>query len=212
MLQVVVIGGGGHGASVIEAMASTGFCEIAGVIDASGRTGDDVLGIPVIGTDELLPDLRARGVDGFVLGVGSTGDASERRRLYALATAAGLAPVTVVHASAEISPSASLGEGAFVGALAYIGPRTSVGHGAIVNSHASIDHDCSIGDYAHVAPGAVLSGGVVVGAGSHVGTGASVSHGIAIGEAVTIGVGSAVVSDIADGATAYGNPCKEAAR
>ncbi len=212
MSRVVLIGGGGHCASVIEAMRSTGSHEIVGVLDLTARVGNDVLGVPVVGTDADLAEMSARGVDGFVLTLGSTGDASARWRLYVEATTAGLAPVRVVHASAVVSPSAMLGDGVFVGALAYVGPRTSVGACAIINSHASIDHDCTIGEFAHIAPGAVLSGGVTVGASSHVGTGASVSHGITIGKAATIGVGSAVVSDIGNGMTAYGNPCREVAK
>lgn len=209
MSHIVLIGGGGHCASVIEAIRSTGSHEIVGVLDLGVRVGSEVLGVPVIGPDADLVRMGARRVDGFVVTLGSTGDASGRRRLHAAAVAAGLAPVSVVHASAVVSPSAMLGDGVFVGALAYVGSRTSVGPCAIINSHASVDHDCSIGEFAHVAPGAVLSGGVMVGAGSHIGTGACVSHGLAIGEATVIGVGSVVVSDIGDGVSAHGNPCRE---
>lgn len=210
MSRVVLIGGGGNCAAVIDAMRSADAHEIIGVLDVTERVGSDVLGVPVIGIDDDLAKMDAYDVDGFVITLGSTGDTSVRRQLYAKAIAAGLAPVSVVHASSVVSPSATLGGGVFVGAFAYVGPRASIGPCAIVNSHASVDHDCSIGEFAHIAPGAVLSGGVTVGASSHVGTGASVSHGVTIGTATVIGVGSAVVSDIGNEVTAYGNPCREA--
>ena len=209
MGRIVLIGGGGHCASVIDAIRSVGDCDVAGVIGTSVPIGGDVLGVNVIGSDDDLPGLRASGVTGFVVTVGSIGDASTRAALVSLALAAGLTPVSVVHASAVVSPEASVAPGAFVGAMDYVGPRVTVGENAIVNSGAIVDHDCSIGALAHVAPGAVLSGNVVVGRAAHVGTGASVSQGVTIGERAIVGTGSVVVRDVPHDVTAHGNPCRE---
>lgn len=209
MGRIVLIGGGGHCASVIDAIRSVRGYEVAGVIDPSIPIGGDVLGVIAIGSHTDLPGLRASGVSGFVVTVGSIGDASIRAELASLALAAGLTPVSVVHASAVVSPEASVARGAFIGAMAYVGPRATVGENAIVNSGAIVDHDCRIGALAHVAPGAVLSGNVVVGRAAHVGTGASVSQGVTIGERAIVGTGSVVVRDIPADVTAYGNPCRE---
>lgn len=209
MDRIVLIGGGAHCVSVIDAIRSVREYDVAGVIDPSIPIGGDVLGVSVIGSDDDLPGLRASGVAGFVVTVGSIGDPSTREALVSLALAAGLTPVSVVHASAVVSLDASVAGGAFVGALAYVGPRATVGENAIVNSGAIVDHDCRIGALAHVAPGAVLSGNVVVGQGAHVGTGASVSQAVTIGERAIVGTGSVVIRDVPRDVTAHGNPCRE---
>jgi sugar O-acyltransferase (sialic acid O-acetyltransferase NeuD family) len=209
MERIVLFGGGGHCASVIDAIRSVGGYDVAGVIDSALPMGDEVLGVSVIGSDGDLPRLRSSGVSGFLVTVGSIGDASVRAALVSLALAAGLTPVSVIHGSAVVSPQASVAPGAFVGAVAYVGPRATVGENAIINSGAIIDHDCRIGSLAHVASGAVLSGNVVVGQAAHVGAGASVSQGVSIGERAIIGTGSVVVSDVPPDVTAFGNPCRE---
>jgi len=209
MQRVVLIGGGGHCASVIDAVRSAGTSHIVGVVDSRPREGEGVLGVPIVGCDDDLPDLKAGGADSFIVTLGSVGDASDRERLHQLAVKAGLEPLTVIHAAAHVSPEASLEPGVFVGALSYVGPCSVIGEGAIINSGAIVDHDCVVGAFAHVAPGAVLSGGVRVGRAAHVGTGACVKQGIGIGERAVVGIGSVVVHDIRSHATAFGNPCRE---
>ena len=115
---------------------------------------------------------------------------------------------TVIHPSAIISKTASVGVGSVVMQGAIIHTCAQVGRHCIVNTGAQIDHECQIGDYVHIAPGAILSGDVTVGDGTWIGVGACVKQGVKIGRNVMIGAGSVVVNDIPDDCTAYGNPCR----
>ena len=208
-MKVVGLGAGGHAKAVIEAIQLSGAHEVVGLLDRDpALKGQFVLDVPVLGGDELLPGLKAKGIGGVFIGVGSVGDAAGRVRLYEQAVAQGLEVVVVTHPAAVVSPSASVGAGTVVLARAVINPGASLGVNVIINSGAVVEHDCTIGDHAHIATGACLAGGVRVGDRAHVGVGASVKQGIAIGSGAIVGGGAAVVEDVPAGATVVGVPAR----
>jgi sugar O-acyltransferase (sialic acid O-acetyltransferase NeuD family) len=114
----------------------------------------------------------------------------------------------LVHPSAWVSATASLGPGTVVLPQAVVMAGAQLGAGCIVNTSASVDHDCQLADGVHVCPGAHLAGDVRVGTGSWIGIGASVIQGISIGAGVTVGAGAAVVHDLPDGITTVGVPAR----
>lgn len=202
----VVFGGGGHARVLIDALLASGAGRPAAVLDRDRALhGGSLLGVPVIGGDDAkLP----KAITHFVVGLGSTGDAAARRRVYEAALARGLKPLTVVHPAAVVSRFARLGPGCAVFAGAVVNAGASLGANAIVNTGAIVEHDCVIGDHAHIATGARLAGGVTVGTGAHVGVGACARQGARIGAGAVIGAGAAVVADIPARATAVGVPAK----
>jgi UDP-perosamine 4-acetyltransferase len=206
-VTVVVLGAGGHAAVVLEILA--GRFEVAGLLDARTELhGTAIEGVPVLGGDELLPELRGRGIDGFHVGVGSVGDTSPRRRLYDTATGTGLTAVDAVHGNAVLSPSVEHGNGLTAMAGSVVGARGRLGHNVVVNTGAIVEHDCVVGDHVYLASGAVLGAGVEVGTGAHVGLGATVNQGLTIGAGAVVGSGAAVVRDVAAGVTVVGVPAR----
>lgn len=203
-----VFGGGGHARVLIDALLASGAGRPAAVLDPALH-GGKLLGVPVLGGDDAkLP----KGITHFVVGLGSTGDAAARRRVYEAALARGLKPLTVVHPAAVVSRFARLGPGCAVFAGAVVNAGAALGANVIVNTGAVVEHDCVIGDHAHVATGARLAGGVTLGTGAHVGVGACARQGARIGAGAVVGAGAAVVSDIPAGATAVGVPAKPVKR
>ena len=63
---------------------------------------------------------------------------------------------TIVHPSAYVSPSSSIGQGVVVMPMASIGTGCSIDDGAIINMGAIVDHGCVIEECVHVAPGAII--------------------------------------------------------
>lgn len=116
--------------------------------------------------------------------------------------------ISVIHNSAAISQSVSIGKGTVVMANVSCNADTKIGDHVILNTSCSIDHDCEIEDFVHVSPNASLAGNVRVGEGTHIGIGACVIQGIRIGKFATIGAGSVVIRDIPDGVTVVGNPAR----
>lgn len=206
--RMVVIGAGGHAKVVIEAIRAGGLGEIRGLIDPAPAT-QNVLGLPVLGGDEMLPELMAQDITVAVVALGNN---AVRQRIGAKLRAFGFALPAIVHPSALISPSARLGEGVVVMARAVVGTEAMVGDFAIINTSASIDHDNVIAAAAHVAPGCALAGNVAVGERTLVGVGSAVRPGVTIAADVVVGAGSAVVSDIPAGITVAGAPARPLVR
>jgi len=200
--RVVIIGGGGHAKVVIEALRAAGFPPPLGIIDPRSPA-PAVLGVPVLGGDEMLERLRAGGPCAAVVAVGHN---LARQRVGDRLAALGFALPPVLHPAAHCSPSAVVEEGAVVMARACLGPESRIGRLAIVNTGAVVEHDNRLGQAAHVAPGCALAGGVVVGERALVGIGSAVRQGIVIGADAVVGAGSAVVRDVPPGARVGGTP------
>ncbi len=200
--MIYMIGAGGHGKVVLEALLITG-CEVE-VLDAdSALTGGKILGRTISREEKVLA--RLEGPVQFFVGVG---DASSRRRVVERWEGRGHRLVRVVHPRVTVSPSAAIAGGAAVMAGAVIQAEAVIGKGAIVNTGATVDHDCRIDEFAHIAPGAHLAGNVQVGEEAWVGIGTSVREGVVIGRRCVVGAGAVVVDDLPPDVVAYGNPCR----
>jgi len=207
--KVIGLGAGGHARVLIEILIALGTVEIVGLLDVNPRLWKtEPLGIPVLGSDELLPKLFEDGIHQVFIGVGSTGESNLRRNLFAKAQHLGFVVIACIHPSAVISPSAIFGEGPNVMAGAVVNSATRIGANVIVNTGAIIEHDCLLGDHSHVAPGARLGSAVTVGEGAHIGIGATVRQCIRIGRNSIVGAGAAVVSDVPDDIVVVGVPAR----
>ena len=207
--KVVGLGAGGHAKVVLEIVKGHVHLKIVGMLDNnSDLHGKKLLGVPVLGDDELLPELLAKGVNRFFVGVGGVGNNQPRQRLFEFAVSLGMKPVSAIHSSAVISPSVTIGSGSVVMAGAIINASTKIGVNNIVNTGAILEHDCVLGDHVHVATGARLASSVTIGDGAHVGIGATIRQLINIGQGATIGAGSVVVKDVQPGSTVMGVPAR----
>lgn len=208
----VLLGGGGHASVLIEILELRPGTTVAGVLDPDRRLWKStILGVPVLGGDDRLPALAAQGVTHFVVGIGGVGDNRPRRRLYDMAVAAGLAPLTVKHPSSLVSPRAVIGPGCQLLPGCVVHTNVTLGANVIVNSGAIVEHDCHVADHAHIATGARLASTVRVGAGAHVGAGATVIQCRRIGDWAVVGAGAVVTRDVEAGTTAVGVPARAVA-
>ena len=210
---VVGIGAGGHAKGVIEILRAAGGFDLVGLLEIDPELiGSTVLGVPILGDDDMLPHLKEQGVRHFFVGVGSVGDTSNRIRIYEMALALDMEPVVAIHPSAIISRSAEIGKGITVMAGVIVNACVRLGDNVILNTGAILDHDCCIGNHVHVATGARLSGAVRVGAGAHIGAGAVVRQNLTIGRGAIVGVGAAVVRDVEANETVAGVPARRLQR
>jgi sugar O-acyltransferase (sialic acid O-acetyltransferase NeuD family) len=213
-MRVVVIGAGGHARSVIEALRSRGGdLEPVACTDRDPALANSALdGVPVVGNDDRLPGLLREGVEGACVGIGGTGDNEPRARVHTHLRSLGFALPPVVHATAHVAASASLGAGTQVLAGAIVGAGAAVGDNVLVNTGAIVEHDCWIGDHVHLATGCALGGDVHVDAEAHVGIGACVLQGVEIGMGSVVGAGAVVVRSVPAGQVAVGCPASALVR
>lgn len=193
---------------MLEILASGGV-QVTGLLDADESLwGSNVLGVHVLGGDDLLSVQRAAGVRDVFIGLGGSGDTRPRQQLYERARSEGFNVVDVIHPTAVVSPSATVGAGATMMANAVVNAAATLGENVIVNTGAIIEHDCSVGSHVHVASGARLAGSVQVGDGAHIGLGAAVNPGVRIGARAIVGSGAVVVRDVEPGDVVVGVPAR----
>ncbi len=193
---IIVYGGGGHGKSIIDLLRTVRVYHIIGVVDDGLSREEKVLGFPILGGNEVLPELRSQGIRLAVNAVGGIGNLQIRIKVFHLLAEAGFVFPVVVHPTAFIEPSATLSPGVQVLPHAYIGSQAEIGFGAIVNTGAIVSHDCQLDDYVNLSPGTILAGEVHVGNGALIGMGVTINLGVTIGANARIGNGATIKSDV----------------
>lgn len=204
----MILGGGGHAGVLIELIGLAARYEAAGVLDNGLERGTEVMGLRILGGDELLEDILKTGVKYACIGLGGMGERGARRRLFHRVKDVGFSVPPLVHPEAIVSSTAWLAEGVQVMAGAVVQTKTRVGENTIVNTGSVIDHDCLVGRESHICPGVVLSGGVIVGEGAFVGAGARIIHGVRVGDDSVIAAGSVVIRDVPARSTVMGVPAR----
>lgn len=195
---ILVYGGGGHGKALIDLLRALGSYHIVGVVDDGLKPAGHpaIMGVPLLGGAEVLPELYARGVRLAVNAVGGIGNIGVRIKIFTRLLEAGFGCPAVVHPRAFVEPSAVLSPGVQVFPHAYVGSEAQVGFGAIVNTGAILSHDCRLDEYVNISPGAILAGEVQVGRAALVGMGATLNLQVKVGPAARIGNGATVKSDV----------------
>lgn len=189
MERLLIVGAGGHGRSVAEAVAAAGEFVVAGFLDDAWPGLDRVLGFPVFGKVAELARFRDAADHAFI----AIGNNAVRRRLTAELLDAGLLPARVVHPKAIVSPTAVIGLGSAIMAGAIIGTEAVLGEGVIVNCAAVVDHHCRVGDFGHLGVNAAMAGDSVLGAGAWMQAGSALGYGVEIEAGRILAPGRAVL-------------------
>lgn len=204
-LPIIVIGAGGHAKVLIDTLLDQNK-NIIGIVDKEvSKTKNGLLGIQVLGTDDVVLQYQAEDIS-LVNGIGSVEHTHLRKNVNDHFKQRGYSFTRVIHSSAIIAKDVICGEGVQVMAGAIIQTGSRIGMNTIINTKASIDHDCKIGAHVHIAPGVTISGGVQIGDGVHIGTGATLIQGIKVGPNSVIGAGSVVIRDVMSGTAVVGVP------
>ncbi|WKV71142.1 NeuD/PglB/VioB family sugar acetyltransferase [Streptomyces sp. PCS3-D2] len=214
--DLLVVGAGGFARETAQAVR-----DVAAADAASGRAprwrlaghldddpalhGREVDGVPVPGGCELVHALPAARV---VVCVGSPRDYAVRARLVRRLGLPVERYATVVHPTAAVSGSSSVGPGSVLLAHSVLTAGVRVGSHVAVMPQVVLTHEDEVGDFATLASGVRLGGGVRVGRGAYVGAGALVREYAAIGAWSLTGMGSTVLADVPAGEVWAGSPAR----
>ncbi|MEZ5776536.1 MAG: acetyltransferase [Hyphomicrobiaceae bacterium] len=204
-LPLVILGAGGHGRVVAEVAAATGR-DLLGFIDGRFPPGERVNGLPVLARD--LDGLATKAPPDRAELFVAVGDNATRFRLAAEAIARGYRLASLVHPSAILSPTVTLGAGSVLMAGVVVNANAVIGDFCIVNTAASLDHDNWLADGVQICPGVRSAGTVRYGRSAFVGTGAVIVPGISIGAEAVVGAGAVVIRDVFERARVAGNPAR----
>jgi sugar O-acyltransferase (sialic acid O-acetyltransferase NeuD family) len=205
---IIVVGASGHAKVVIDIIEHQGCYNIVGLVDTFKQPGAELMGYHVIGREDCIRDLLARGkIVGGIIAIGHNWVRCQMARgIQELAP--DFAFVNAIHPSARIAREVTLGHGVAVMAGVSVNPGTQIGDFCFLNTNSSVDHDNILGEFSCLQPNAATGGNVRIGAFSAVSMGANIIHGVSIGSHTVIGAGATVVADIPDLVVAFGTPCR----
>ncbi len=193
---LIIYGGGGHAKSLIDLIRAQGKYIIAGIVDDGISAGTDVIDVPVLGSGDILSELRQKGISLAVNAVGGIGNITPRLMVYEKLKNSGFTCPTVIHPRAFVEPTAKVADGGQIFFNAYVGSDAIVGYGCIVNTGAILSHDCVLEDFVNVSPGAILAGAVTVQQRTLVGMGVTINLNVKIGAGARIGNSAVVKADV----------------
>ena len=143
-MKLLIIGAGGHGKVVKEIAESLGIYEEIEFVD-----DNDEVAIAQIAE---LGSLREAYADAIV----AIGDNDIRKRVQEELVRLDFNIPVLIHGTAYVSPSATLGRGTVVEPKAVVNTGVVIGEGTIVTMGALVDHDASVGDFCHLNTGAIV--------------------------------------------------------
>jgi UDP-N-acetylbacillosamine N-acetyltransferase len=193
MSALYIYGASGHGMVLADIARACNYTDIKFVDDGNMDYPN-------------FNDLIFQGDEKFIIGIGNN---QVRAKLQERLNTKNFTIISLIHPSAIISPSVSIGIGTVIMPHVVVNAQSNIGNGVILNTGCIIEHECIIGDYAHISPSVALAGNVCIGVKTQIGIGSCIIQGIQVGESSLIGAGSVVVKDIGENRIAYGNPCIE---
>lgn len=175
--SLLIVGAGGHGRSVAEAVLMTDQFNLVGFADDGAfARGEDVWGLPMLGPASAFENYVHHATHAVV----AIGNNVLRQKLSAQLKVAGFALATVIHPQAMVSPRAQLAVGVVVMAGAIVGTEAILGQGAIVNCGAVVDHHAQVHEFGHLGVNACMAGGSVLGAMAWLQAGSAIGYGVQI--------------------------------
>lgn len=211
--QVVLVGSGGFGRETAElvrainaAAAGAPRWELAGFLDDDeARWDTSVDGTPVLGGLGALAALPAARV---VVCTGHPGNFASRRLIVERLALDSERYATLVHPTASVPHSCTLGAGTVVLAGTVATTAVRIGDHVAVMPQAVFTHDDRLDDFVTVGAGVRLAGGVHVREGAYLGAGALVREHRTIGPAALVGMGAVVTEDVPGGEVWAGVPAR----
>lgn len=193
--QIILIGGGGHCKSCIDVLEQEGIYQIAGIVDPKENQGQTILGYPVIGTDDELPQLISQYKNALIT-VGQIKSASTRIKLYHYLKELKAELPVIISPLAYVSEHAHIQEGTIIMHHAIVNAEANIGVNNIINSKALIEHEVEIGNHCHISTIATVNGQVKVGNETFIGSGATLANNINLTNKVIVPAGATVFKNI----------------
>jgi sugar O-acyltransferase (sialic acid O-acetyltransferase NeuD family) len=211
---LILIGASGLAREAAEAVRAVNAAQptwtLLGYLDDDpAKHGTVISGLPVLGGVE---DLRRYPDAKVALCTGRPDNYVSRSQLASRLALDDDRYATVVHPSASIGSTCSVGPGCVL--LAHVALTADV----IVDRHVAImpqvvlTHDVWIGEFATLASGACVGGSCRIERGAYVGSGACVREGITVGERAMVGMGAVVTRDVPPERLWVGSPARDVSR
>lgn len=151
-MKVIIVGAGGHGKVVADALLKENKYLLVGFADDQLAIGSMVFeNYKVI----CIPEEIKNHGEGFILAIGNNKIRAEKFNSLKRVSS----PITVIHPFSSIAADVILGAGTVVLAGTVINASAVIGENCIINSRSFIDHDTIIDNHSHIGQCAVVGSG-----------------------------------------------------
>ena len=210
MEKVILIGTGGHAAEVREyiyyhnrlkpdlAFELLGFIDVNDELHTKYNYKEPFLG--AVEDHKIRQDVQYMFCFGNMI---------YKQQLVKLFKHAGAKFLTLIHPTALIAESCSIGQGVLISHNASVGPMAVIGDFNILNSRCTIGHDSTLENYNFISPQVSLSGNTSIGSYNMFGVNSATIPGVSIGDNNTIGAGSIITRNVAHNGIIVGVPGKK---
>ena len=136
------------------------------------------------------------------------GDPKTKKSLYLELKSKGAAFASLIHPSAVVARSATLGEGVVICPQAFVSADAIVGILCAINGNSSVGHDVRLGNFSTLSSHVDLTGWVEVDECAFFGSGARVLPKVKIGFGCRIGAGAVVMRSVPAEKVMFAPPAK----
>jgi sugar O-acyltransferase (sialic acid O-acetyltransferase NeuD family) len=206
--EIILVGGGGHCKSCIEVIESENKYSIAGIIDAKEKIGQTVLGYPIIGCDDDLPQLKSK-YNYALITVGQIKSPNIRIKLFKQLKELNFILPVIIASSAVVSKHSKIDEGTIIMHQCMINADAEIGKNNIINTKALIEHDAKIGNHCHISTNTVINGTVHIGNENFIASNVTFVNNLTTTNNVFIGIGSVVTKHLTEPGIYLGSPVRK---
>jgi sugar O-acyltransferase (sialic acid O-acetyltransferase NeuD family) len=204
---LVLAGAGGFARETVGLVsalnAREAIWDLVGFLDDDEQLhGTSVGGVHVIGGIDWARDHDVR----VAVCTGSPANYTSRARVVQRLGPEPDRYATLIHPTAVLAPSVSVGAGSVIHALTVATGDAQIGGHVAVMPTAVITHDDVIDHFVTIAAGVLLAGGVHVEVGAYLGSGSRVREQRTIGAWSLVGMGAIVTRDVPPGEVWTGSP------
>ncbi len=213
-MDLLIVGAGGFARETAEAVHAVNAVRrtwrLRGFLDDNpARHGAIVGGLPVLGSSELVHEHPDAAV---LICTGRPDNYVSRRRIAARLDLAEERYATIIHPTATVGRTCSVGHGSVLLAHVDVTADVAVGRFVAVMPQAVLTHDVRIGDWASLAAAVRVGGGCRIGEEVYLGSGACLREGVRVGRRAMVGMASVVVDDVPAERLWYGSPARDHGR
>ena len=196
--RVVIIGGAGGGGALI-AIDSLLRCKnkspVAVLDQNESFHGQDILGVPVLGTIEKLDNLLSDNkFDSAVIAFNK--NLNEREKVFNDLKKKGIKFTNIIDDSVSLRSLVDIGEGNIILGNVYIGSCSIIGNNNFISSNVCLEHGNILGNHCAFGPNVTTSGNVHIGDRVRFATGIVIEPNISIGNDSIISSGSVIRENI----------------
>ena len=206
--KIIILGAGGQALNVINLLLNEKSEYEAYGILVNSKIRGDILGVPILGDDSMLVQLKEEGITSAfpAVGFGVKVNNQLRKKVFEKLLNEGFSIPNLISSSALVRSGVKMGQGNLVQSGSIIDTDVELKNNISVGMNVCIGHSCVIEDHVTFAGGVTLNGGITIGEGSFLGMNcASYSN---IGKWSKISPCTPCLEEVGDGMVAFGNPMR----